>query len=135
MQADSTSTSLPKSCCWPWLRAGRVLLLTTPSSAGYIQNPISVYYCYSRSSAGGGATANGGLLQRAIAEVRTRWFSGAPVKLVVEVWVQHGQLRSCVGADAVWCTVPALSGMWCGAATLSVGAGFPCRLRSPAKTH
>lgn len=27
--------------------AGRVLLLTNPVSAGYTQNPISVYYCYS----------------------------------------------------------------------------------------
>ena len=27
--------------------AGPVLLLTNPRSAGYVQNPISVYYCYS----------------------------------------------------------------------------------------
>lgn len=27
------------------LHAGKVLLLTTPVSAGYTQNPISVYHC------------------------------------------------------------------------------------------
>ena len=27
--------------------AGPVKLLTSPASCGYVQNPISVYYCYS----------------------------------------------------------------------------------------
>lgn len=44
--------------------SGRVLLLTNPISAGYVQNPISVYYCYSGS----------GALDAAIAEVtNTPW--------------------------------------------------------------
>ncbi len=42
--------------------AGHVLLLTNPISAGYTQNPISVYYCH-------GAA---GSLVRGIAEVG-RW--------------------------------------------------------------
>eukprot|EP00877_Chromochloris_zofingiensis_P000758 jgi/Chrzof1/10683/Cz05g08150.t1 len=43
---------------------GKVLLLTNPESAGYVQNPISVYYCYS----------SDGTLHRAIAEVtNTPW--------------------------------------------------------------
>ncbi|KAJ1471768.1 hypothetical protein T484DRAFT_1569871, partial [Baffinella frigidus] len=41
-----------------------VLLLTDPSSAGYHQNPISVYYCYER----------GGGLNVCVAEVtNTPW--------------------------------------------------------------
>lgn len=44
--------------------AGRVLLLTTPVSAGYSQNPISVYYCLGAAEA----------LQVCIAEVtNTPW--------------------------------------------------------------
>lgn len=44
--------------------AGGVLLLTAPVSAGYTQNPISVYYC----------KAAGGELQRCTAEVtNTPW--------------------------------------------------------------
>ena len=44
--------------------AGPVKLLTNPSSAGYTQNPISVYYCYTPDMA----------LQRCIAEVtNTPW--------------------------------------------------------------
>jgi len=44
---------------------GTVLLLTNPTAAGYTQNPISVYYCYS---------SKGGSLQRCIAEVtNTPW--------------------------------------------------------------
>ena len=39
--------------------AGKVLLLTTPVTSGYTQNPISVYYCYSSQ----------GTLSRCIAEV------------------------------------------------------------------
>lgn len=46
------------------LFAGQVLLLTTPFSAGYTQNPISVYYCKGRE----------GTLQVCIAEVtNTPW--------------------------------------------------------------
>lgn len=41
------------------LPAGPVKLLTDPVAAGYAQNPISVYYCYS----------NDRKLQRCIAEV------------------------------------------------------------------
>lgn len=41
------------------LRAGPVRLLTDPISAGYLQNPISVYYCYTTDRK----------LQRCIAEV------------------------------------------------------------------
>jgi DUF1365 family protein len=45
--------------------AGPVRLLTHPPSAGYSQNPISVYYCYG---------ADGGQLERCIAEVtNTPW--------------------------------------------------------------
>lgn len=44
---------------------GRVRLLTHPPSAGYSQNPISVYYCYS---------SDGSQLQQCIAEVtNTPW--------------------------------------------------------------
>ena len=44
--------------------AGDVLLLSNPVSAGYLQNPISVYYCYSAA----------GKLQCCIAEVtNTPW--------------------------------------------------------------
>lgn len=44
--------------------AGKVALLTHPRSAGYEQNPISVYYCY----------GSEGDLQRCIAEVtNTPW--------------------------------------------------------------
>jgi DUF1365 family protein len=39
---------------------GRVLLLTTPAVCGYVQNPISVYYCYDEGSSS---------CARAIAEV------------------------------------------------------------------
>lgn len=46
------------SCRNPF--AGRVRLLTGPETAGYVQNPISVYYCYDDS----------GALKRCIAEVR-----------------------------------------------------------------
>lgn len=43
---------------------GSVKLLTDPVSCGYVQNPISVYYCYSR----------GGQLEKCIAEVtNTPW--------------------------------------------------------------
>ncbi|KAG1669598.1 hypothetical protein FOA52_006371 [Chlamydomonas sp. UWO 241] len=43
---------------------GAVRLLTSPTTAGYTQNPISVYYCY----------GEGGVLERAIAEVtNTPW--------------------------------------------------------------
>ncbi|MEW5303787.1 MAG: hypothetical protein WDW36_006444 [Sanguina aurantia] len=43
---------------------GRVRLLTGPETAGYVQNPISVYYCYDDS----------GALKRCIAEVtNTPW--------------------------------------------------------------
>jgi DUF1365 family protein len=44
------------------LRAGKVDVLTNPKSSGYTQNPISVYYCYSK----------GGQLVKGIAEVRRR---------------------------------------------------------------
>lgn len=45
--------------------SGPVYLLTTPSSLGYTQNPISVYYCYDRS---------GAVLERCLAEVtNTPW--------------------------------------------------------------
>ncbi|PNH03649.1 hypothetical protein TSOC_010276 [Tetrabaena socialis] len=48
---------------------GPVRLLTDPMAAGYVQNPISVYYCYARSGDGGA-----GRLQRCIAEVtNTPW--------------------------------------------------------------
>lgn len=40
---------------------GPVYLLTTPTSAGYTQNPISVYYCYD--------APREGRLRRCIAEV------------------------------------------------------------------
>jgi Protein of unknown function (DUF1365) len=44
--------------------AGSVLLLTNPASAGYVQNPISIYFCYSAS----------GTLARCLAEVtNTPW--------------------------------------------------------------
>jgi hypothetical protein len=36
---------LKTACCW-CCPAGKVLLLSNPVSAGYTQNPISVYYCY-----------------------------------------------------------------------------------------
>ena len=37
-----------RGCCLTeWMRAGPAMLLTNPISAGYQQNPISVYYCYS----------------------------------------------------------------------------------------
>ena len=36
---------------------GKVLLLTNPVSAGYTQNPISVYYCYAAGSGGTAASA------------------------------------------------------------------------------
>jgi DUF1365 family protein len=54
-----------------------VLLLTNPAAAGYIQNPISVYYCF-RTAADGGAGSDsdnsGGALASAIAEVtNTPW--------------------------------------------------------------
>lgn len=46
------------------VHTGKVLLLTTPSATGYIQNPISVYYCHSKE----------GTLQQCIAEVtNTPW--------------------------------------------------------------
>lgn len=48
------------------LCAGPVYLLTNPISAGYVQNPISVYYCYD--------AGTGGALQACIAEVtNTPW--------------------------------------------------------------
>ncbi|KAG2438648.1 hypothetical protein HXX76_005195 [Chlamydomonas incerta] len=65
--------------------SGPVKLLTDPISAGYIQNPISVYYCYSGSSSGAGGDAAGKdaapvaggaepRLERCIAEVtNTPW--------------------------------------------------------------
>lgn len=40
--------------------AGPVKLLTDPISAGYVQNPISVYYCYSRAEETGQAQGKGG---------------------------------------------------------------------------
>ena len=49
---------------YPFLDIGAVKLLTKPVTAGYIQNPISVYYCYSRE----------GALTQCIAEVtNTPW--------------------------------------------------------------
>lgn len=39
---------------------GPVKLLTDPISAGYVQNPISVYYCYSRAEETGQAQGKGG---------------------------------------------------------------------------
>ncbi len=39
--------------------AGPVKLLTDPISAGYVQNPISVYYCYSRGKGTGRAQGKG----------------------------------------------------------------------------
>lgn len=65
-----------------FLRPGPVKLLTDPISAGYLQNPISVYYCYSGSSSGSGSSGGKGAgakeeagaaepkLERCIAEVR-----------------------------------------------------------------
>eukprot|EP00198_Chlamydomonas_reinhardtii_P007176 XP_001696512.1 predicted protein [Chlamydomonas reinhardtii] len=63
-----------------------VKLLTDPISAGYLQNPISVYYCYSGSSSGSGSSGGKGAgakeeagaaepkLERCIAEVtNTPW--------------------------------------------------------------
>jgi DUF1365 family protein len=60
---------------------GRVLLLTLPAAAGYVQNPISVYYCYDKEQerrGGGEALAAEGKpappLRRCIAEVtNTPW--------------------------------------------------------------
>lgn len=49
----------------PPLPAGPVRLLTHPPAAGYTQNPISVYYCYS---------PDGQRLEQCIAEVtNTPW--------------------------------------------------------------
>ena len=39
---------------------GRVLLLTNAASAGYVQNPISVYYCYYDSGGDSGGVGDGG---------------------------------------------------------------------------
>src|SRR5690349_3055490 len=47
--------------CCAVLYAGRVLLLTNPVVGGYVQNPISVYYCFDGSS---------NKLAKCIAEVR-----------------------------------------------------------------
>lgn len=48
-------------------------LLTDPISAGYTQNPISVYYCY-RSSSGSEGAGGPPLLVQCIAEVsNTPW--------------------------------------------------------------
>lgn len=38
-----------------WYCAGPVRLLTNPGAAGYVQNPISMYYCYAASTDGRGA--------------------------------------------------------------------------------
>jgi DUF1365 family protein len=43
--------------------AGRVLLLTNPVVGGYVQNPISVYYCFNAGSSD--------KLEKCIAEVGT----------------------------------------------------------------
>ena len=51
-------------CCATLWNSGDVLLLTNPMSSGYIQNPISVYYCYD----------DRGVLEMCIAEVtNTPW--------------------------------------------------------------
>lgn len=43
-------------------------MLTHPAALGYVQNPISVYYCY------GGSLSRAGQLERCIAEVtNTPW--------------------------------------------------------------
>ena len=69
----------------PSLSAGRVLLLTTPVSAGYVQNPISVYYCYNRPAGGDAGQAQ--RLHRGIAEVRAGARSAQLVRSVVCVCV------------------------------------------------
>lgn len=48
-----------------------MLLLTTPSATGYIQNPISVYYCFDKA----------GALQQCIAEVTNTPWGGRVVFL------------------------------------------------------
>lgn len=45
--------------------SGAVKLLSTPVSCGYVQNPISVYYCYSEA----------GSLEKCIAEVKLTFIS------------------------------------------------------------
>jgi DUF1365 family protein len=64
--ALSNAASAPLlAYCLACLPAGPVRLLTHPTSAGYTQNPISVYYCYS---------ADGSQLEQCIAEVtNTPW--------------------------------------------------------------
>jgi Protein of unknown function (DUF1365) len=58
------SPFLLRAPCTNALGAGEVRVLTHPASAGYAQNPISVYYCYSPT----------GELERCIAEVtNTPW--------------------------------------------------------------
>ena len=54
--AGSCPTQFRSSSCakLPWYGAGPVRLLTNPVAAGYVQNPISVYYCYAASTDGGG---------------------------------------------------------------------------------
>lgn len=59
---------------------GQVLLLTIPPSVGYVQNPLSVYYCYDV-EAEAQASASTQLLKKCIAEVtNTPW--GERVKFV-----------------------------------------------------
>ncbi|GIM09445.1 hypothetical protein Vretimale_13297 [Volvox reticuliferus] len=54
--------------------SGKVKLLTDPMSAGYVQNPISVYYCYSSSAITNGDKSGAPRLERCIAEVtNTPW--------------------------------------------------------------
>ena len=51
---------LPSSASFTLPLPGPVLLLTNPVTSGYVQSPISVYYCYDR---------QGGTVTRCIAEV------------------------------------------------------------------
>ena len=64
--------------------AGKVQLLTHPMAAGYIQNPISVYYCYSAS----------GTLSTCIAEVtNTPWCVARHRKPHYLCWLHDANIR------------------------------------------
>jgi hypothetical protein len=94
-------------CAAVW--AGKVLLLTNPIVGGYVQNPISVYYCFD----------DGGKLVKCIAEVCVGvWGRKDPAKLVL------------TGCHAIhWMPLPTLPA---GTQSVSNGWGGVCQERATA---
>jgi DUF1365 family protein len=91
---------------------GAVHVLTNPISAGYVQNPISVYYCYSTA----------GKLQQCIAEVtNTPW--GERVRFLFDA--EGTQVPKCLHVSPMM----DMENTWYGASSLSLSYCPWCRIR------